>query len=434
MYALIDGNNFYVSCERVFRPDLNGRPVVVLSNNDGCAISRSNEAKALGIRMGAPWYQIRPMTQSHGLVALSANFALYGDMSDRMMSLLAAWGPQQEVYSIDECFVDLSGMPGDLARHGHRLREQLLQWVGIPSGVGIGPTKTLAKLANHIAKTAEQQPGRYPAHLAQVCHLGALSAEALQTILAATAVDDVWGVGRRLGAQLGACGIHSALDLAQLDPTTVRRRWSVVLERTVRELQGTASIGLAADGRGKQQIAVTRSFGQPVTALPDLEEAVTVFASRAAEKLRRQHGAAAQVLTYIRTSPFRQAAQYSRSCVVPLQRPSADTAALVRAALAGLHAIYRPGFSYAKAGVLLLDLQAASVQQGEFGFEAHEPAPRHGARLSDVLDRLNRRYGQDTVFVASAGLGGAQRVWSMKQEHRSPRYTTCWDELPVARA
>lgn len=236
-----------------------------------------------------------------------------------------------------------------------------------------------------------------------------------------------------MGAQLETCGIHNALDLAQLDPTTVRRRWSVVLERTVRELQGVPCIALEEGGSGKQQIAVTRSFGQPVTALPDLEEAVTVFASRAAEKLRRQHGAAAQVMTYIRTSPFRQTPQYSRASMMPLQRPSSETGAIVRAALAGLRTAYRPGFSYAKAGVFLLDLQTGAVQ-GELGFDEREPVPRHGARLSDVLDRLNQRYGQDTVFVASAGLGGVQRVWSMKQEHRSPRYTTCWEELPVARA
>lgn len=434
MYALIDGNNFYVSCERVFRPDLRGRPVVVLSNNDGCAISRSNEAKALGVRMGAPWYQLRSLVQSHGLVALSANFALYGDMSDRMMSLLATLGAQQEVYSIDECFVDLAGVGGDLTQRGHRMREQLLQWVGIPSGVGIGPTKTLAKLANHIAKTTAHQPGRYPAQLAQVCNLSALSPAALQAVLAATRVSEIWGVGRRLGAQLETCGIHNALDLAQLDPTTVRRRWSVVLERTVRELQGVPCIALEGGGSGKQQIAVTRSFGQPVTALPDLEEAVTVFASRAAEKLRRQHGAAAQVMTYIRTSPFRQTPQYSRASMMPLQRPSSETGAIVRAALAGLRTAYRPGFSYAKAGVFLLDLQTGAVQQGELGFDDRELPNPHGARLSDVLDRLNQRYGQDTVFVASAGLGGLQRVWSMKQEHRSPRYTTCWEELPVARA
>lgn len=434
MYALIDGNNFYVSCERVFRPDLRGRPVVVLSNNDGCAISRSNEAKALGIKMGAPWYQLRPLVQSHGLVALSANFALYGDLSDRMMSLLATLGAQQEVYSIDECFVDLAGVGGDLTARGHRMREQLLQWVGIPSCVGIGPTKTLAKLANHIAKTTAHQPGRYPAQLAQVCNLGTLSPGALQAVLAATRVGEVWGVGRRLGAQLEACGVHSALDLAQLDPAAVRRRWSVVLERTVRELQGVPCVALEEGGSGKQQIAVTRSFGQPVTALPDLEEAVTVFASRAAEKLRRQHGAAAQVMTYIRTSPFRQTPQYSRTSMMPLQRPSSETGAIVRAALAGLRAAYRPGFSYAKAGVFLLDLQTDAAQQGELGLDEHELPNPHGARLSDVLDRLNQRYGQDTVFMASAGLGGARRVWSMKQEHRSPRYTTCWEELPVARA
>ena len=218
MDALVDGNNFFVSCERVFRPDLNGHPVVVLSNNDGCAIARSNEAKALGIRMGAPWFQIRHLEKEAGLVALSANFALYGDMSDRMMSLVAGLGHTQEIYSIDESFVGLSGIRGDLIRRSHLIRQRVLQWTGIPTCVGIAPTKTLAKLANHIAKTVERKPGVYPEHiaghgpdgsLAQVCHLGLMSSADRQTLFERTEVGEVWGVGRRLGKQLQAAGMAS---------------------------------------------------------------------------------------------------------------------------------------------------------------------------------------------------------------------------------
>src|SRR5512133_2982841 len=227
MYALVDGNNFYVSCERVFRPSLNDRPVVVLSNNDGCAIARSNEAKALGIKMGTPWFQIRQLAESEGLVALSANFALYGDLSDRMMSLAAGLGPRQEIYSIDESFIDLTGVRGDLIERSHKIRSRILQWVGIPCGIGIGATKTLAKLANHVAKTAERKPGSYPAELAQVCDLSALPSTKLEAVLAATPVNEVWGVGRQITKQLTQSGINTVLDLVRLDPAMVTRRWSV---------------------------------------------------------------------------------------------------------------------------------------------------------------------------------------------------------------
>jgi DNA polymerase V len=218
MYALVDGNNFYVSCERVFRHSLHGRPVVVLSNNDGCAIARSNEAKALGIAMGAPWFKIKHMEESDGLVGLSANFALYGDLSDRMMSLAAGLGPHQEIYSIDESFIDLTGVRGDLVERSHKIRSRILQWVGIPCGIGIGSTKTLAKLANHIAKTAERKPGSYPEKLAQVCNLAALTPPELEEILAATPVGEVWGVGRRISAKLIDGGVTSVLDLVRADP------------------------------------------------------------------------------------------------------------------------------------------------------------------------------------------------------------------------
>ena len=430
----MDGNNFYVSCERVFRPSLNGRPVVVLSNNDGCAIARSNEAKALGIKMGAPWFQIRHFEESDGLVALSANFALYGDMSDRMMSLAAGLGHRQEVYSIDESFIDLSGIKGNMTERSRKVRHRILKWIGIACGIGIGPTKTLAKLANHIAKTTERKPGSYPHQHSQVCNLGDLKLEELDALMMATEVGEVWGVGKRIGAQLKESGIHTVLDLARLDPVMVKRRWSVVLERTVRELQGTDCMGLDQAPPAKQEIAFTRSFGQAVLDLSVLQEAVTEFASRAAQKLRLQNGHAAQVLTFIRTSPFRtQDLQYSRSTVVPLRRPTNDTRDLSRAALSGLQAIFRPGFRYAKAGVILLDLQPADLIQEELVFEDDVAYPGV-SRLMQALDAVNQRFGRNTVTLASAGLASEEQQWTMKQERRTPGYTTDWDGLALVRA
>jgi DNA polymerase V len=432
MYALLDGNNFYVSCERVFQPSLEGKPVVVLSNNDGCAIARSNEAKALGIAMGAPWFQIQHLQKSRGLVALSANFALYGDMSDRMMSLAQAFGHSQEIYSIDECFVALCGIPDDLVTRGHRIRSRILRWVGIPCCIGIGPTKTLAKLANHVAKTSERKPGLYPTELAQVCNLANLSPDALQAVLGATEVGEVWGIGRRIAAQLQTSGIHTVLDLVRLEPATVRRRFSVVLERTVRELQGTPCIGLEDMPAPKKEIACTRSFGHKVQDFPALAQAVTEFASRACEKLRSQHSTTGQVLCFIRTSPFRNEPQYSKSISVPLVRPSADTGSIVGAALAGLRAIYRPGFNYAKAGVMLLDLQSDCLSQLELDWGETALTPRN--QLMVAMDALNARYGRGTIKLATASVDGDQREWGMKQERRTPRYTTQWAEIPTMRA
>ena len=433
MYALVDGNNFYVSCERVFRPDLNDRPVIVLSNNDGCAIARSNEAKAIGVRMGHPWHEIRHLEKEAGLVALSANFALYGDMSDRMASLVAGLGHQHEVYSIDESFVDLSGIRGDMTERAHVIRARVLQWVGIPCGVGIAPTKTLAKLANHVAKTAERKPGSYPAEMAQVCNFGQLPRAELDAVLAATDVGEVWGVGRKISAQLKDAGTQTVLDLSRLDPGTVRRRWSVVLERTVRELQGMPCIGLDDQPAPKKEIACTRSFGQPVTELPDLEQAVATFAGMAAQKLRKQASRTAHVLVFIHTSPFRKGPQYARSITVPLLRPTCDTASIVKAALAGLRTIYRPGYQLIKAGVMLLDLHSARIQQGELELEPLGALESSRERLMGVMDELNQRYGRGTVKLAAGGVEepGERVRWGMRQELRSPAYTTCWEDMLV---
>ena len=430
MLALIDGNNFYCSCERVFQPWLKGRPVVVLSNNDGCAIARSDEAKALGIKMGAPYFQLRELERNAGLIALSANFALYGDMSDRMMSLAAGLGHNQEVYSIDESFVDLSGIPGDLVRRARIIRRRIHQWIGIPTCIGIGPTKTLAKLANAIAKSAERKPGSYPAHHAQICHLGACSSEELAQLLQATEVGEVWGVGRKIGAQLREQGIHTALDLQRMDPAAAKAGWSVVLEKTVRELGGVPCIEFEDEPPAKQQIACTRSFGHPVTELIELQEAITEFACRAAEKLRKQGGHTGHIMAFIRTSPFRkQDPQYSRSASIPLPSPTSDSAHITQAANAILKRIYRPGFKYAKAGVMLMDLQPATREQLLLDFD--DVMPENRVRLMDAVDQLNQRFGRGTLKLASAGAPKAIKLWAMKQEQMSTGFTTDWGGLVV---
>lgn len=436
MYALVDGNNFYVSCERVFRPGLNGRPVVVLSNNDGCAIARSNEAKDLGIKMAAPWYQIRHLEESAGLVALSANFVLYGDMSDRMMSLAAGLGPTQEIYSIDESFVGLHGVRGDLVARGRKVRERVLQWTGLPTCIGIAPTKTLAKLANHIAKTAERKPGSYPAEFAQVFNLAMLPAQDLDDVLGATDVGNVWGVGRRIAKQLQEGGVRTVLDLARMDPATIRRGWSVTLEKTVRELQGQPCIDLDDAPAPKQQIACTRSFGKPVHQLAPLIEAVSEFAARAAEKLRMQSSLATELLVFMHTSPYRPGPQCSRSVVVPLRRPTDDTLMLAKAAAEGMRYMYIAGYQFIKAGVILLDLQPASVQQRELDLENLDeaPAPRDRSRLMTAMDLINTRFGRGVVHSGATGKSDQNRVWTMKQERRTPQYTTRLEDVPHARA
>ena len=381
--------------------------------------------------MGTPYFEIRDKLPPGSVTALSANFGLYGDLSTRMMSLAAGLGPQQEIYSIDECFVAVDGVR-DVTCRARRVRERILRWLDIPCGIGIGATKTLAKLANHVAKTAERKPGSYPPELAQVCNLAALTAPQFESVLEDTSVDEVWGVGSRLTVQLNEEGITNALQLVRMDPVVARRRWSVTVERTVRELQGMPCIALEHVAPPKREIASTRSFGRPVTQLVDLVEAVTAFASRAAEKLRRQEGCAGQVLVFLHTSPFRkQDRQYSRSIVVPLRSPTADTHLIAQAAIAGVRAIFRCGYNFAKAGVMLLDICDRSLEQHELDLE--EPPADRGTLMS-AMDKLNRRYGRNTVYVASAGTAGQRRHWAMKQEWKTPNYTTDWNELPIVRA
>ncbi|CAG1012663.1 Protein UmuC [Burkholderiaceae bacterium] len=439
MFALVDVNNMYVSCERVFRPTLVGRPVVVLSNNDGCAIARSNEAKDLGVKMAQPWFQVRHLGREAGLIALSANFELYGDMSSRMMTLVAQYAPRQEIYSIDECFLDLTGVQGDLVAIGRDIRATVLQWTGLPTSVGFAPTKTLAKLANHVAKTADRKPGTYPRQLAQVCNFGELSRLDLERVMQATEVGDIWGVGKKISARLNEGGIHTVLDLVNADVATLRKQFSVVLEKTVLELRGTSCLDVDDAPAANQQIMCSRSFGEPVTDLRSLVEVASRFASRVAEKLRQQQSVAAAVHVFIRTSPFRKNdRQHSPSLTMPLGRPTADTRLLISAASRAMEHLYRPGFNYVKAGVMLVDLQPEGHEQGELDLFAGTLRTDQSAvrpdrpRLMGALDALNRRFGRGAVTVASAAHEGSSSGYTAKQERRSPRYTTRLDEIPIA--
>ena len=418
-FALIDGNNFYVSCERVFRPALEGRPVIVLSNNDGCAIARSNEAKALGVKMGHPWFQVRQAWPDAGITALSANFALYGDMSSRLMGIAAGLGPEQEVYSIDETFIGLAGVPGDLVKRSRAVRARISQWTGLPTCVGIGPTKTLAKLANHCAK--KNLAGRHG-----VCNLSALSAEERDLLFSHLDIAEVWGVGRRLAPRLQARKIRSVRDLRDADPVAIRRNFSVTLERTVHELRGISCLSLEEVAPERQQIISSRSFGERIHALADLQEAVTHHIRRAAEKLRQQDSLAGTVSVSIRTSAFADAADaYQRTLTDALPQASNDSRVLTRLALQLLVRCFRPGFAYRKAGVMLGEIRPRCTRQHDFFAQVDEDA--HSARLMQALDNINARWGSGTLRLASEGFDA---YWKMKREHLSPRYTSTWDELP----
>lgn len=416
--ALVDCNNFYVSCERVFAPRLEGRPVVVLSNNDGCAVARSNEVKALGVRMGTPWFQMRDLAREHGIVALSSNYALYADMSNRVMAILGQYAPDHEIYSIDECFLGLDGFGQfDLVEFGRRIRRQVKQWVGIPVCVGIADTKTLAKLANHCAKKGL-------AGTDGVCDFSRFTAAERSGLFSRIEVSEVWGIGPRLTKQLAARGIATVEDLRTADAKTLRREFSVVVERTVAELNGIPCLALEEVAPNKQQIQSSRSFGSYVHDLPQLKEAVASYIASAAERLRAQGSLAGMLQVYIRTNPHKDAPQYQRGLTIPLPEATDDTLRLTQAALWGLKRIYRPGFAYQKAGVALLDLSDASSRQMSL-FSPVQDNPR----LMQVMDRINAIWGRGTLRSAAEGV---DKRWKMKRARMSPCYTTSWAQLPVA--
>ena len=417
VFALVDCNNFYASCEKLFRPDLKDTPVVVLSNNDGCVVARSREAKSLGIKMGVPVFQIKAEMQRHGILAFSSNYALYADLSSRVMRTLEEMAPRVEVYSIDEAFLDLTGIESaiSLVEFGQQVRERIGHWIGITVCVGIAPTKTLAKLANHAAK-------KYPATQGVV---DLTNPDRQRRLLALVPVDDVWGVGRRLSKRLNALGITTALDLANVSPRAIRDQFSVVLERTVRELNGESCIELEEIPPTKKQIVCSRSFGEKVTHFELLREAVCEYATRATEKLRKEQQQAKVMTVFIRTSPFKDnEPQYSNSASGELLIPSCDTRDFIELANHLLKRIWKDGFRYAKAGVMLSDFYDPGMFQP--GLFDDVSTRSNSQQLMSVLDTINQS-GAGKVFFAGQG---TKKDWSMKREHLSPAYTTRWDQLP----
>lgn len=417
VFALVDCNNFYASCEKLFRPDLKDTPVVVLSNNDGCVVARSREAKLLGIKMGVPVFQIKAEMQRHGILAFSSNYALYADLSSRVMRTLEEMAPRVEVYSIDEAFLDLTGIESaiSLVEFGQQVRERIGHWIGITVCVGIAPTKTLAKLANHAAK-------KYPATQGVV---DLTNPDRQRRLLALVPVDDVWGVGRRLSKRLNALGIATALDLANASPRAIRDQFSVVLERTIRELNGESCIELEEIPPTKKQIVCSRSFGAKVTHFELLREAVCEYATRATEKLRKEQQQAKVLTVFIRTSPFKDnEPQYSNSASGELLIPSCDTRDFIELANHLLKRIWKDGFRYAKAGVMLSDFYDPGMFQP--GLFDDVSTRSNSQQLMSVLDTINQS-GAGKVFFTGQG---TKKDWSMKREYLSPAYTTRWDQLP----
>lgn len=388
VFALVDCNNFYASCERLFRPDLRGRPIVVLSNNDGCVVARSAEAKALGIKMGTPLFKIGPTLTKHRVEIFSSNYTLYGDISGRVMSTLATMAPRMEVYSIDEAFLDLTGLAPnfDLLDHGRQIKQRTEDWTGIPVCVGIGPTKTLAKLANYAAK-------RYPATGGVVDLTGV---ERQRRLMSITPVGEVWGIGHRLSARMQSSGIATALDLAQASPATIRRHYSVVVERTVRELNGTSCLELEDAPAAQQQIVCSRAFSARVTELGQLREAVREYSAKAAAKLRRG-GQVAQTLTVsIQTSPFSGDPTYANSANIRLVQPTDDTRTITRSMLQQLDRLWRDGYRYSRAGVMLSELSARTVHQVDL-FSAPAARPGREDQLMELVDGINKKFGRGRV-------------------------------------
>jgi len=419
IFALVDCNNFYASCERVFNPRLNGQPIVVLSNNDGCVVARSNEAKALGIGMGVPEFQIRPLLRAQHVQVFSSNYTLYGDMSQRVMETLEQFCPDLEVYSIDEAFLGFVGFERrNLTDYGRLIRQTVKQWTGIPVSVGIAETKTLAKLANRVAKRTPDTGG--------VCDL--LACPDRDALLSQIPVADIWGIGRKHAHQLTQHGITTALQLRHADDQWIRKHMGIVGLRLVMELRGVSCLDLDQCPAPKQSLTCSRAFGTLIHTLAEMEEAVSVYTSRVAEKLRRGRLAATVLTVCLTTNEFKEGPQYSNALTLKLPVVTDSTADLIRCALQGIRAIYRDGYLYKKAGVMLADLVPVSQTQADL-FDSQDR--RKSTRLTTALDAVNDRWGAGTLHYASSGI---TKVWKTQFHRRSPAYTTDWNALPVVTA
>lgn len=417
MFALCDVNSFYASCETVFRPDLKGRPVVVLSNNDGCVIARSAEAKPF-VKMGEPYFKQKDQFRRQGVICFSSNYELYADMSNRVMTTLEELSPRCEIYSIDEAFCDLTGVRNcrDLTDFGREIRETVLRRTHLTVGVGIAQTKTLAKLANHAAKQWQRQTGG-------VVDLSNI--EKQRKLMGVLPIDEVWGVGRRISKKLEAMGIKTVLQLADTDIRFIRKHFNVVLERTVRELRGEPCLGLEEFAPVKQEIVCSRSFGGRITEYYEMRQAICSYASRAAEKLRGEHQYCRFISAFVKTSPFAlNEPYYGNSASVKLLTPTQDSRDIIAAATRCLDAIWKDGHRYQKAGVMLGDFYSQGIAQLNL-FDDNAPRP-NSEKLMEVLDHLNAKDGRGTLYFAGQGI---QTAWQMKRDMLSPRYTTRFSDL-----
>jgi DNA polymerase V len=419
VFALVDCNNFYASCEKLFRPAIARRPLVVLSNNDGCVVARSAEAKALGIKMGVPVFMIKAEIKRHQIEVCSSNYSLYADMSARVMQVLEQMAPEVEVYSIDEAFLGLGTLAAqyNLQTYALEIRNRVEKWTGIRTCVGIGPSKTLAKLANYAAK-------KYPATGGV---LDLRDSQRRERLMKITPVEEVWGVGRQLTKSLNSYGIKTVWDLHQVDLKSARAKYSVVLERTISELRGISCLALEDAAPPKKQIVCSRSFGSRITDIAQLREAVRTYAGRATEKLRGEGQSAGHLSVFIRTGGFNQSEpNYSNSAVTRLNPPTSDTRIISRHAIRLLESIWREGYRYAKAGVILQDFTAGGVKQNDLFAETS--TEENSAAVMKLMDAINAKVGK--VWLAGQGVN---HVWQMSRERLSPRYTTAWDDLPIAR-
>jgi DNA polymerase V len=414
MFALVDCNSCYASCEQIFRPELRGKPVVVLSNNDGFIVARSKEAKLLGLQELQPFFKVEPLLKQNNVAIFSSNYPLYGDISHRVMTTLKAFSPEVEVYSIDEMFLNFEGMQWDLNEYGQQIKNKLWQDIRMPVAVGIAPSKTLSKLANRAAKTIAKCQG--------VCVLD--EPHKWQWLQKRLPVTKVWGVGSRLAKRLERYQIHTVYDLAQANAKTLRRDVSVNLERTINELNGIACYPLEEQPPAKKQIYCTRSFEHKLTELAPIKQAVAVYAGRAAEKLRAQNSLVQMIQVFLQTSPF-ELGHVSRNVVCQTPFPTNDSREIVKAALQGLESIYKPGHRYLKAGVGLLDVSDRQFNQYDL---FHTGQSSSSDKVMKVLDRTNLEHGRNTLFIGSEGV---VRKWAMRQQYKSPAYTTRWADIPV---
>jgi len=418
VFALVDCNAFFVSCEKVFQPHLEGKPVIVLSSNDGCAIARSNEAKALGIKMGDPLFKIQEIVKKNHVKVFSSNFSFYGDMSSRVMETLQQFSPSLEIYSIDEAFLNLRSLPeSELFSHGCRIKEIVKLWTGIPVSVGIGPTKTLAKVANHLAKK----------NSIGCCVLR--KQEDIEVALKTFSLQDVWGIGSQWSKKLSQLGLTTAWDLAQADSSWVRKTFNVVLARTALELRGISCLSLEETSQPKKSLISSRSFGKPVTSVEVLRQALSHHASSLAQKLRWQGSTTSLLSIFIRTSPFHtREPYYMNSCAIPLLFPSHDTALLIKAATAGLEKIFKEGALYKKAGVMALHLLPEDQVIPSL-FQNGQDLVRRKL-LFQTFDKLNDRFGRGSLVFASEGF---RKAWRPKASRKSSSFTQAWEHLPRVR-